>query len=142
MSTPVPKGAVVRKWLLIDADGQVLGRTATRVAHLLKGKHKTLYVTNQDTGDHVIVVNAAKLRLTGKKLDQKMDFRHSGYPRGDHYTPYRVLMEKNPERAFRLAVKGMLPKNTLGREMIKKLKVYRGATHAHAAQKPEKVEIR
>jgi large subunit ribosomal protein L13 len=141
MSTPVPKGAVARKWILVDVDGKVLGRAATRVASLLKGKHKPIYVTYQDTGDHVVVINAAKLRLTGKKLDQKMHFRHSGWPGGDHFISYRVLMDKKPEKAFWLAVKGMLPKNTLGREMIKKLKIYRGATHEHAAQKPIKMEI-
>jgi large subunit ribosomal protein L13 len=141
MSTPFPKGEVVRKWILVDVEGKVLGRAATRVASILKGKHKAMYTPFKDMGDHVIVINAAKLVLTGKKLDQKLDFRHSGWPRGDHFTSYRVMMEKHPERVFQLAIKGMLPKNSIGRTMIKKLKVYRGAKHEHAAQQPVKLEI-
>jgi len=141
MSTPFPKGEVERKWFLLDVEGKVLGRVATRVASILKGKHKALYTPYADMGDHVIVINASKMILTGKKLDQKMDFRHLGWPGGDKQTSYRVLMEKNPERAFEMAIKGMLPKNSLGRTMIKKLKVYRGATHNQTAQKPEKLEI-
>lgn len=141
MSTPFPKGEVARKWFVVDVQGKVLGRAATRVASILKGKHKATYATYTDTGDHVVVINAAKLVLTGKKLDQKLDFQHSGWPRGDKQTPYRTLMAKHPERVFQLAVKGMLPKNSLGREMIKKLKIYRDDKHEHAAQKPEKLEI-
>jgi large subunit ribosomal protein L13 len=141
MSTPFPKGEVIRKWILVDVEGKVLGRAATRVASILKGKHKATYTPFKDMGDHVIVINASKLVLTGKKLDQKMDFRHSGWPGGDRHTPYRVMMEKHPERVFQLAIKGMLPKNSIGRTMIKKLKVYRGAKHDHAAQQPVKLEI-
>jgi large subunit ribosomal protein L13 len=141
MTTPFPKGEVVRKWILVDVQGKVLGRAATRVASILKGKHKAMYTPFKDMGDHVIVINAAKLVLTGKKLDQKLDFRHSGWPGGDHFTSYRVMMEKHPERVFQLAIKGMLPKNSIGRTMIKKLKVYRGAKHEHAAQQPVKLEI-
>lgn len=142
MATPFPKGGKIeRKWYLVDVENKILGRAATRVASILKGKHKPTYTTYCDTGDHVIVINADKIRLTGKKLDQKTDFRHSGWPRGDKLTSYRVLMDKHPERVFELAVKGMLPKNSLGREMIKKMIVYKGAAHKQQAQKPEILEI-
>ncbi|NTV53101.1 MAG: 50S ribosomal protein L13 [Candidatus Firestonebacteria bacterium] len=142
MSTPFPKaGEVKPKWILIDLEGKILGRAATRVASILKGKHKATYTTHCDTGDHVVVINAAKVRLTGKKLDQKLDFRHSGWPGGDTHTPYRTMMEKNPEKVFELAVKGMLPKNPLGRKMIKKMIVYKGSEHHQQAQQPVPLEI-
>jgi large subunit ribosomal protein L13 len=142
MSTPFPKlGEVKPKWYLVNLDGKTLGRAATRVASILKGKHKPTYTTHCDMGDHVVVVNAEKVRLTGKKLDQKLDFRHSGWPRGDKLTPYRRLLEEKPEKIFELAVKGMLPKNSLGRKMIKKMIVYKGPDHKQTAQKPELLEI-
>ncbi len=142
MATPFPKaGKVERKWYLVDVEDKVLGRAASRVASILKGKHKASYAPFIDTGDHVVVINASKIRLTGKKLDQKLDFRHSGWPRGDHFTPYRVLLAKHPERTFTLAVRGMLPKNSIGRTMIKKMKVYAGSAHEQQAQKPERLEI-
>ena len=142
MSTPFPKtGKVDRKWFLIDLEGKILGRAATRVAMILKGKTKPIYTPHLDTGDHVVVINADKVRLTGKKLQQKKNFRHSGWPGGAKFTPYEKLMAEKPERVFQLAVKGMLPKNTLGRAMIKKLKIYKGSQHHQAAQKPETLEI-
>jgi large subunit ribosomal protein L13 len=142
MSTPFPKaGEVKPKWYLVNLDGKILGRAATRVASILKGKHKAIYTTFCDTGDHVVVINAEKVRLTGKKLDQKMDFQHSGWPGGDKMTSYRIMLEKKPEKVFELAVKGMLPKNSLGRKMIKKMIVYKGAEHQQKAQQPEPLEI-
>ena len=128
---------VERKWLLIDASGKTLGRLATEVAKLLRGKHKATYTPFVDTGDYVIVINASEMVLTGKKLDQKMYRYHTGYAGGLKETSYRNLMSKNPEKALELAVKGMLPKNALGRQMFKKLKVYAGAEHKNEAQKPE-----
>ncbi len=128
---------VERKWLLIDASGKTLGRLATEVAKLLRGKHKATYTPFVDTGDYVIVINASEMVLTGKKLDQKMYRYHTGYAGGLKETSYRNLMSKNPEKALELAVKGMLPKNSLGRQMFKKLKVYAGAEHKNEAQKPE-----
>ena len=134
VSTPA---TVERKWLVIDASGKTLGRLATEVAKLLRGKHKPTYTPNVDTGDYVIVLNASEMVLTGNKLDQKMYRYHTGYAGGLKETTYRNLMAKNPEKALEIAVKGMLPKNSLGRQMFKKLKVYAGAEHDHAAQKPE-----
>jgi large subunit ribosomal protein L13 len=128
---------IERKWLVIDASGKTLGRLATEVAKLLRGKHKPTYTPFADTGDNVIVINAAEMVLTGKKLDQKMYRHHSGYAGGLKEIDYKTLMSKNPEKALELAVKGMLPKNSLGRQMFKKLHVYAGAEHNHAAQKPE-----
>jgi large subunit ribosomal protein L13 len=142
MSTPFPKtGKVVRKWYLVDLEGKILGRAASRVAAILKGKTNPMYTPHLDTGDHVVAINAAKIRVTGKKLEQKMDYRHSGWPGGDRYTPYGRLLAEHPERVFELAVKGMLPKNSIGRAMFRKLIVYRGAEHEQQAQKPEKMEI-
>ena len=142
MSTPFPKGGKVeRKWFVVDLEGKILGRAATRIATILKGKHKPIYTPYQDMGDHVIAINADKVRLTGKKLDLKLDFRHSGWPGGDKFTSYRVLLAQKPERVLQLAVKGMLPKNSLGRAMIKKLIIHKGAVHQQAAQKPELLEI-
>ena len=128
---------IERKWLVIDASGKTLGRLATEVAKLLRGKHKPTYTPFADTGDNVIVINASEMVLTGKKLDQKMYRHHSGYAGGLKEIDYKTLMSKNPEKALELAVKGMLPKNSLGRQMFKKLHVYAGAEHDHAAQKPE-----
>lgn len=132
---------VNRKWYVVDADGKPLGRLASEVAKVLRGKNKPTYTPHVDTGDHVIVVNAEKVVLTGKKLDQKLYRRHSGFPGGLKEVKYRHLMDRTPEKAIELAVKGMLPHNSLGREMFRKLKVYKGAEHEHQAQKPEILEI-
>ena len=126
-----------RKWFVVDADGQVLGRMASEIAKVLRGKNKPEYTPHVDTGDHVIVVNADKVLLTGKKLDQKMYRRHSGWPGGLKEIKYRHMMDRYPERAIELAVKGMLPKNSLGRKMYKKLIVYKGPEHKNQAQQPE-----
>lgn len=134
-------GEIERKWYVIDAQGKVLGRLATQIAIILRGKHKPIYTPHVDTGDHVIVINAQGVKLTGKKLDQKLFRRHSHYPSGLKETPYRKLMQTKPEFAVESAVKGMLPHNTLGRKMLTKLKVYAGNTHAHQAQQPENLEI-
>jgi large subunit ribosomal protein L13 len=137
-----PKAAdVERQWYVIDATGVVLGRLASQIATLLRGKHKPIYAPHVDTGDFVIVVNADKVVLTGKKLEQKKAYRHSGYPGGLRSVSYRELMAKHPERVVEKAVKGMLPKNSLGRRMAKKLKVYAGPDHPHQAQKPVPFEI-
>ena len=131
------KDSIERKWLVIDAEGMVLGRLATEVAKLLRGKHKPTYTPFLDTGDNVIVINASKVVLTGKKLDDKIYRHHSVFPGGMKEIDYRTLMAKNPEKAVELAVKGMLPKNSLGRQMFRKLHVYAGPEHEQAAQKPE-----
>ncbi len=133
-----PKHAdVQREWLVIDATDVVLGRLASHAAALLRGKHKATFAPHMDMGDHVIIVNAEKVALTGSKLTQKMAYRHSGYPGGLTATSYADLLEKNPVRAVEKAIRGMLPKNTLGREQIAKLKVYAGAEHPHQAQQPK-----
>ncbi|HHV38945.1 MAG TPA: 50S ribosomal protein L13 [Tepidimicrobium sp.] len=132
---------IERKWHIIDAKDKVLGRLATEVATLLRGKHKPIYTPHVDTGDFVIVINADKIRLTGKKLEQKRYRYHTGYPGGLKEVPYRRLMDKNPEKAIQLAVKGMLPKNRLGRQMLRKLRVYSGTEHRHEAQQPEVYEF-
>ena len=138
MSTYVAtKDSIERKWLLIDAEGKTLGRLATEVAKLLRGKHKPTFTPFLDTGDYVIVINASKMVLTGNKLDQKKYRHHTGYPGGLKEVDYRTLMAKNPEKAVELAVKGMLPKNSLGRQMFRKLHVYAGADFEQTAQKPE-----
>jgi len=128
---------IVRKWYVIDAAGKPLGRVATEVAMLLKGKHKPTYSTHLDCGDYVIVVNSDKIILTGNKLQQKVYRQHSGFIGGMRETPYTVMMEKCSDRAFMLAVRGMLPKNSLGRDMITKLKIFKGPEHTQSAQKPE-----
>ncbi len=137
-----PKAAdVQRQWHVIDASDIVLGRLASQAAILLRGKHKPIFAPHVDTGDFVIIVNAAKVALTGNKLADKKAYRHSGYPGGLRAVAYGDLMAKNPERAVTKAVKGMLPKNTLGRQMLSKLKVYAGPEHPHQAQKPVQFEI-
>ena len=137
MKTYVATPATVeRKWLVIDASGKTLGRLATEVARLLRGKHKPTFTPFLDTGDYVIVVNASKMVLTGKKLDQKLYRHHSGFPGGMTEIDYKTMMDKKPEKVLELAVKGMLPKNALGRQMFRKLHVYAGAEHDHQAQKP------
>lgn len=130
-----------KKWFVIDAEGKVLGRLASEVAKILRGKHKPCYTPFIDTGDYVIILNADKVVLTGKKLEQKMYRHHSGWIGGMKEVKYRIFMEKRPEKAVELAIKGMLPHNSLGREMFKKLKVYRGNKHNHEAQKPEILEL-
>jgi large subunit ribosomal protein L13 len=134
--TPKPND-IERAWHVVDAEGKVLGRVATEVATLLRGKHKPIWAPHVDTGDHVIVVNAARLSITPRKADQKRYYRHSGYPGGLREEPLAHLHERDPERVVRLAVKGMLPKNRLGRAMLRKLRVYAGPTHPHAAQQPQ-----
>ena len=133
---------IERKWLVIDADGLVLGRLATEVATILRGKNKPIYTPHVDTGDYVIVINADKMKLKGKKLDQKRYYWHTGYPGGLKSVDYRTMMANTPEKALMIAVKGMLPKNSLGRQMLKKLRVYSGTEHGHEAQKPEVYEIK
>jgi large subunit ribosomal protein L13 len=132
---------ITRKWYVVDAKDQVLGRLAVEVAKMLRGKNKPTYTPHMDTGDHVIIINADKVALTGKKLDKKIYFRHSGYPGGATYTKAGDLLKKRPVRMVELAVRGMLPKNRLGRQMIKKLRVYGGAEHPHTAQQPETVVL-
>lgn len=138
--TPKP-GDVEKNWYVIDATDVVLGRLATHVATLLRGKHKPSFAPHVDNGDFVIVINAEKVALTGSKLDDKMAYRHSGYPGGLKATSYAQLLERFPERAIEKAVRGMVPKTTLGREQLKKLKVYAGPEHPHAAQQPQAFEI-
>ena len=128
-------------WWVVDAADQTLGRLATRVATLLEGKHKPVYSPHLDTGDHVVVINAARIRVTGNKLDQKSYYRHSGYPGGLKEENLRTLMARKPEIVIERAVKGMLPQNRLGRAMFKKLRVYRGADHPHQAQQPTAAEL-
>jgi large subunit ribosomal protein L13 len=137
-----PRAAdIQRQWHVIDAEDVILGRLASQAAILLRGKHKPIYAPHLDTGDFVIVVNAAKVALSGNKLQDKRAYRHSGYPGGIRSVSYGELMEKHPERAVEKAVKGMLPKNTLGRQMLRKLKVYAGPEHPHKAQQPVPFQI-
>lgn len=135
------KGEIEKNWYLVDADDKVLGRLASRVASILRGKEKPLFAPHMDTGDFVVVINAPKVKLTGKKLKEKMYYRHSGYPGGLKATAAKDLLDKRPEEVIRKAVKGMLPKNRLGRMQLKKLKVYRGHSHPHEAQQPKTVEL-
>ena len=138
MKTFIPKAADIdRKWYVVDADGMVLGRLASQVANILRGKNKPIYTPNMDTGDYVIIVNASKAVLTGKKLDQKIYYHHSEYVGGMKETNLKTMLEKHPERVIEHAVKGMLPKGPLGRSMYKKLFVYAGPEHNHQAQQPE-----
>jgi large subunit ribosomal protein L13 len=134
----MPKeGAIDRRWFLVDAEGKVLGRPATRVAHVLRGKHKPTFAPHLDVGDHVVVINAGKVHLTGRKLTNKMYRWHSGYIGGLREVTAERMLKSHPERVIEWAVQGMLPKGRLGRAMARKLKVYKGAEHPHAAQKPE-----
>jgi len=142
MSTHVTKlPEIERRHYVVDADGQVLGRLATQVASVLRGKGKTYFSPHLDTGDFVIIVNAEKIKITGSKMDQRTYFRHSGHPGAGKFTTVRQMMEKRPEEVVRHAVKGMLPKNKLGRKMLKKLRVYAGPDHPHQAQRPEPMEL-
>ena len=138
MSTYMPKaGDITRTWYILDAEGQSLGRVAAKAAHILRGKHKPTYAPHADCGDHVIIINTDKAVLTGKKLDQKVYYRHSEYVGSLKETTLREMLNKHPERVIESAVKGMLPKGPLGREMYTKLHVYAGPDHKHEAQKPE-----
>jgi large subunit ribosomal protein L13 len=133
-----PQEAVAqRKWWVVDAQNQPLGRVASRIASLLRGKHKVSFTPHVDTGDFVIVINATSIKVTGKKAEEKFYYRHSGYPGGIRQRSYEDLLEQKPDQPLTLAVRGMLPKNVLGRQMIKKLKVYPSAQHPHAAQQPQ-----
>lgn len=142
MRTYTPKPTdIERAWHVVDAEGLVLGRLSTEVATVLRGKHKPMYAPHMDTGDHVIVVNAAKVVMTSDKASKKLAYRHSGYPGGLRSESYSAQLATKPEEVVRRAVKGMLPKGTLGRQMLKKLKVHAGPTHPHSAQKPQVLEL-
>lgn len=132
---------IERKWYVVDAEGKTLGRLASEVAKVLRGKNKPTFTPHVDTGDHVIVINAEKVRFTGKKLEQKTYFRHSGYPGGSTFVTLGNMLAKHPERIVEMAVRGMLPKNKLGAQIYRKLNVYAGPEHPHAAQKPEVLEF-
>ena len=142
MKTYIAKPSTTeRNWLLIDACDQRLGRLATRIADALRGKDKPQYTPNIDTGDFVVVVNAAKIAVTGNKMEDKIYYRHTGYPGGLKQRTLKEMMEKKPEEVIRLAVKGMMPKNRLARAQLKKLKIYAGAEHPHKAQKPQEIKL-
>lgn len=142
MKTEVAKPLeITRNWYVVDLDGQVLGRAAAQIASVLRGKHKPIYTPSVDAGDFVIVLNADKVRLTGNKLADKMYYRHTGFPGGIRSISAGKLLESKPEDVIRKAVKGMLPKNKLGRQMFRKLKVYAGAEHPHAAQQPKTLAV-
>ena len=142
-STYIVKAAEIeRKWYVVDAQDKTLGRLSSEVARILRGKHKPTYTPYMDLGDYVIIVNADKIHVTGKKLEQKVYKRHSGYLGGLKETPLKTMLEKKPTEVLRHSIKGMLPKNNLGRQMFKKLKVYAGPEHNHAAQQPETLEIK
>ena len=132
---------IERQWYVVDATGQTLGRLATKIADILRGKHKPIYTPHVDTGDYVIVINAEKIELTGKKWEQKKYYRHSGYPGGIKEITYDKLLKKKPELIIEKAVRGMIPHNRLGRQIIKKLKVYAGPDHPHQAQQPKELEL-
>jgi len=138
--TPKP-GQVQHQWFVVDATDKTLGRLASRIAQILRGKHKPIYSPHADVGDHVIVINAEKVRVTGRKSEQKVYHRHTGYPGGLITTRYSQVLAEHPERIIQRAVRGMLPHNTLGRHLFRKLRVYAGSAHAHAAQKPVALEI-
>ena len=142
MKTYVPKQEeITRTWYLVDAEGKTLGRLASEIAKILKGKHKPIYSPHLDVGDYIVVVNADRVAVTGRKMDDKMYYRHTGYPGGLRERNLRDLLQRHPTHALKFAVKGMLPKNRLGRKMIKKLKIYAGPKHPHQAQQPEILEI-
>jgi len=132
---------VQRSWFLVDAEGKILGRLACEVARRLRGKHKAIYTPHVDTGDFIVVVNADKIVLTGKKMTDKIYYHHSGYPGGIKSKPAGKMRQEKPERLIHIAVKGMLPKNSLGRKMLRKLKIYSGKDHPHEAQRPDKLEL-
>lgn len=136
------KNEIEKKWYIIDAKGMTLGRLAARIAVILRGKNKPIFTLNVDTGDYVIVINAEGVRLTGNKLKQKIYYRHSGYPGGIKMITAEHLLNRSPEKVIMLAVRGMLPKNRLGRAQLKKLRVFKGTAHPHISQKPEPIEIK
>ncbi len=142
MKTLTPQAKEIeRQWWLVDAEGMPLGRLATEIARILRGKHKPLFTPHLDTGDHVIVVNASKVALTGRKAEQKTYFRHSGYMGGEKHIPFERMIRTHPERVIEMAVKGMLPKNALGRHVAEKLRVYAGGEHPHQGQNPQPLKI-
>lgn len=142
MSTVIAKQSdIKRDWHVVDLEGQVLGRIASQIARVLRGKHKAIYSPSVDAGDFVVVVNADKIKLTGNKLSDKMYYRHTGYPGGIRSANAETMLEKKPEDMIKKAVKGMLPKNKLGRQMLKKLKVYSGPEHPHTAQQPKELTV-
>ncbi len=130
-----------RNWYVVDAENKILGRLASKIAHILRGKNKPIFSLHQDVGDFIVIINAEKVKLTGKKMQQKTYFHHSGYPGGESYTSVSSVLERHPERVIEHAVKKMLPKNPLGRKMFSKLKVYAGPEHPHSAQHPQKLEL-
>ena len=134
-------GDIERQWFVVDAERKTLGRLASRIAHILRGKHKPTYSPHMDLGDHIVVINAEKIRVTGRKAEKKVYYRHTGYPGGLRTTTYEDMLNKHPERILRIAVKGMMPNNILGRQMFKKLRVYVGPEHDHAAQQPEALSL-
>ena len=140
-STPTAEAIANRTWFVVDLDGQTLGRAATRIAHVLRGKHKPTFTPHVDDGDYVIVINAAKVHLTGRKLDQKTYYRHTGYVGGLKATTAGEMLAKKPEEVIRKAVKGMLPRGPLGRAQLRKLKVFAGPEHEHGAQQPEPLNL-
>ena len=140
--TVVPRpDQIHREWWIVDAADKPLGRLASEIARILRGKHKPIYTPHLDTGDHVVVVNSSRVRLTGRKAEQKSYFRHSGYMGGDRHIPFADMIERFPERVIELAVRGMLPKNRLGRQMRRKLRVYPDASHPHQGQRPRPLEL-
>jgi len=140
--TATPKD-IEHHWYVVDAEGMVLGRLATEVARIIRGKHKPMFTPHMDTGDNVIVINASKVRVTGRKAEQKSYFRHTGYMGHERFTPFAMMLEKHPERVIEKAVYGMLPKSTLGRQKLRlKLRVYAGAEHPHAAQQPTVLNLK
>ncbi len=142
MKTYTPKERdIERQWWVVNAEGKTLGRLATKVAGILRGKHKPMFTPHLDVGDYVVVINAEKVAVTGKKADQKTYFRHSGYMGNEKHIPFRRMIERHPDRVIELAIRGMLPKNTLGRHMRRKLKVYAGADHPHQGQQPQHLEV-
>ena len=142
MRTYTPKAhEIEHKWWVVDAADKTLGRLATEIARVIRGKHKPIFTPHLDTGDHVVVINASKVVLTGNKADQKTYFRHSGYMGGEQHIPFRRVMASHPERVIEMAVKGMLPKNALGKNIAKKLKVYAGSEHPHQGQQPQPLDI-
>jgi large subunit ribosomal protein L13 len=137
----VKNNEIARKWFVVDADGKTLGRLASEIAKVLRGKHKPIYSPHLDVGDYVVVVNAERIAVTGRKMDQKTYYRHTGYPGGLRETNLSDLLARHPTHAIKFAVRGMLPKNRLGRKMIRKLKVYAGPEHPHQAQQPQVLEL-
>ncbi len=142
MKTYTPsKEDIELRWWIVDAEGKALGRLSTEIARVIRGKHKPMFTPHLDTGDNVIVLNAAKVKLTGRKAEQKTYFRHTGYMGNEQHIPFKKMIETHPERVIELAVKGMLPKNKLGRQLHTKLRVYRGTEHPHQGQSPQTLEI-